>query len=373
MSTLPQESTIQQSLGDNTTIVYNFPFFIFTSTDITVYVTPAGQAANPQTDIQILGTNYSVTINPTTFPGQAQNGYVTFTVAPGSNDVVTLVSTVQAEYDFDFTQAQTINGGNLNSAYERLTVVCQELLTFFNTRALQYVVNSFLPASNPPSIGQSNQLPSLFVNSQGQPTSNQVWISQGNAIVAAQISSESSSTLAAQLAVEQPSNADGTNLIGYFNIYDNTAGTLNEFLNSYLPTLIAAKSSTTANFTPSFHASAVDFGSITQVGIGEYTQIGNLVTFGVQITVSALTVGSASGNLVISVPGLPTASNTHSGSCQFAIAASNLTFTGQISGELASGSLVINSFSSGNPSTILAYTALANNTVVNITGSYFTA
>lgn len=366
-STLPQEATIVQYLGDNTTTVFTFPFFIFTSKDITVYVTPSGQAANPTSDIKILGTDYSVTINATTFPGQAMNGFITFTVAPGANYVVTLVSSVVAEYEFDFTQAQTINGGNLNSAYERLTVVCQELLTFYNTRALQYVVNNFLPASNPPTSGTSNQLPSLFVNSQGQPTSNQVWVSQGGAIVAAQLTNLPASTLAAQLAVTHPSNGDGTNLIGYFNQLTNAGGTLNNFLNNLV---------SKGTFTPTFIPSSGAFGAITYTTqLGEYTQIGNVVYFTINLQLSAFTVGTATGHQLF-IGNLPIAAGGAAISISSAVLMQNITYTGIPSVQInaVSGTILdIAQTVTSTGVTLLTCDALSATSTLRFSGFYFTS
>jgi hypothetical protein len=58
------------------------------------------------------------------------------------------------------------------------------------------------------------------------------------------------------------------------------------------------------SFSPTFVASGTNFSSISySIQSGHYTKIGNLVSLGVRISVSALTTGSASGYLMVG--GLP--------------------------------------------------------------------
>ena len=60
----------------------------------------------------------------------------------------------------------------------------------------------------------------------------------------------------------------------------------------------------TGTFTPAFSASVTPFGSVTYTTqVGTYTKLQNVVTFNLSLKVSALTVGSAAGNLIIT--GLP--------------------------------------------------------------------
>ena len=100
--------------------------------------------------------------------------------------------------------------------------------------------------------------------------------------------------------------------------------------------------------------------------IARYNQIGGLVAFFIQLTLTAK--GSSSGNATIS--GLPVTSTQAS---VFELSVSNLTFSGQIIATLNASDTVINlmSFASGGTLTSLTDSAFANTTAIYISGFYF--
>lgn len=213
MSDLPQQLARVQYQANGTTTVFNFPFVILIPDDIAVYVTPAGQTANPQADI-VPDSNYSVSILP--FP---TGGTITFNTAPAIGSIVTLVRQMDVSINTEFSQAQNFNGQNLDDAFERIVLIMQELYTLYNTNALSYVINSYFP-----SVG-TNFLPTLS-------GTNQIWTTLNGNIVAAQIvEGEDVSTLRSQLASEVE-GADGASLIGFYDVLNSSPTRVNTYLNN---------------------------------------------------------------------------------------------------------------------------------------------
>jgi hypothetical protein len=97
---------------------------------------------------------------------------------------------------------------------------------------------------------------------------------------------------------------------------------------------------------------------------GEYSRIGNIVTFTLDIELSnkGISTGSAS------IAGLPfSAANTNI----FAISADSLTFVGMVNARCAANAaIVIDQWATAGSRTQLADTAFGNSTFLQITGSY---
>jgi len=221
MSNLPQQSTINQYVADGITTIYNYTFLILSANasanDISVYVTPSGQPAVPTSDIQVLNEDYSVQN-----VGNVSGGTITFLpgAIPANGSIVTIVRTMNVSIDTEFAQAQNFNGANLDSAFERVVLIMQQLNTYYMNNALSYVINSYLPT-----LGL-NFLP-VLTN-----VDNQVWISQGGRIIAAVLQNDDMSTLRSQLASQVPFG-DGASLIGFYDTVNNIGTTLDTFLNTY--------------------------------------------------------------------------------------------------------------------------------------------
>ncbi len=223
MSTLPQQSTIRQYLADGLTTTYVYNYLIPTTDDITVYVTPSGQAANPTADY-IAPSEYSVT-----GVGTVDGGTVIFNTAPEIGSIVTLARNMQISITTQFADAQNFNGANLDAAFQRVVLLLQQLQGVIYSasnvngsisRCLQYVVDTYLP-----NVTQTI-LPILTE------IDNQVWISQGGRITAAVIEENpDSSTLRSQLE-SQTAGADGTTIVGYYDENSLSGSTLNKYLNT---------------------------------------------------------------------------------------------------------------------------------------------
>lgn len=127
-------------------------------------------------------------------------------------------------------------------------------------------------------------------------------------------------------------------------------------------------------FTPTLTGSGANPTSITySSNVGKYTRIGNIVHWTVNINVSALTIGSASGSLQIS--GLPIAAGatvTSMGSC----AVGAVTFVGSfLTPAIVAGASVINLYQTISTLNIgvLAITGISSTTVIDASGFYFTS
>lgn len=226
----PQQETIRQYLADGVTTTYTYNYLVLqvndpAGSDLNVYVTPSGQAANPIADL-IPTTDYMVT-----GVGNPLGGTVIFNTAPPISSVVTLSRNMQLTITTQFADAQTFNGASLDLAFQRIVLLLQQMQGTYTindgavgsiSRCLQYVVDTFLPS------GANNTLP-LLTN-----IDNQVWMSQGGNINAVVLEENPDvSGLRAQLASET-AGADGTNIIGYFDENSQTAGTLCNYLNTSL-------------------------------------------------------------------------------------------------------------------------------------------
>lgn len=51
---LPQQNTLNQTIADGNTALFNYTYLILIPEDIAVYVTRPGDEANPDKDLQIL-------------------------------------------------------------------------------------------------------------------------------------------------------------------------------------------------------------------------------------------------------------------------------------------------------------------------------
>ncbi len=222
MSDLPQQKTINQYVANGITTVYTYSFLILeadaSANDIAVYVTPSGQSANPSADIQVLNEDYTVQN-----VGNVSGGTITFLpgAIPANGSIVTIVRAMAFTIDTEFSLAQNFNGANLDSAFERVVLMMQQLYTYYSNNALSYIINSYLPT-----VG-SNFLP-VLTN-----IDNQVWISQGGVIIAALLQNDSMSTLRSQLASQAPGGGDGASLIGFYDTVNDEGTTLDQFLNTF--------------------------------------------------------------------------------------------------------------------------------------------
>lgn len=119
-------------------------------------------------------------------------------------------------------------------------------------------------------------------------------------------------------------------------------------------------------FTPTIQFGGASVGITYLAQSGIYCVVGNTLVF--QIYVELTNKGSSVGNAT--VVGLPY--NCVSPGCFGGLAASNLTFTGQINYRISSGgsSIFIDQYASGGARTQLTNTNFSNTTLLQISGSY---
>ncbi len=211
MANLPQQNTINQYLADGSEVNFTYSYLILLNTDIQVYVTPAGQAADPIADIQELGVDYMVS-----GLGVTTGGTVTFFIPPANGDVITLSRNILVSIDTNFSLAQNFNGANLDAAFERVTLFTQQTSTILQQRALQYEINTYLP-------NEASNLVPLLAN-------GQVWSGLNGAVVATTIETGAdTSLLRSQLASQAPLG-EGALLVGYYDTIQEAPTTVGEYL-----------------------------------------------------------------------------------------------------------------------------------------------
>ncbi len=215
-TTLPQQNTLNQTIADGKTSVFTYTYLILIPEDIAVYVTKSGDEANPDKDSCILNQDYTVQA-----VGTMTGGTITFAKEkiPTAGAIVTLVRNMQIGIETEFGNAQSFNGHTLDAAFQRVLLIMQQFNTQLSTECLQYIINSYLTSN------LSNKLPVLTSQD------NQVWVSQGGNIIAAQIENTDVSTLRSELASQVPNDGDGTHLLGYFDVMNQQGKTLQAFLN----------------------------------------------------------------------------------------------------------------------------------------------
>jgi microcystin-dependent protein len=215
--TLPQQNTLNQTIADGKTALFNYTYLILMAEDMAVFVTNPGDEANPDKDLQILNQDYTVQA-----VGTMSGGTITFAKEkiPTAGAIVTLVRNMQISIETEFGNAQSFNGNTLDAAFERVLLIMQQFNTQLSTEGLQYIINSYLTSN------LSNKLPVLTTQD------NQVWVSQGGRIITAQIEKTDTSTLRSELRSQASHGGDGTGLLGYYDVLNKKGQTLQGFLNN---------------------------------------------------------------------------------------------------------------------------------------------
>lgn len=214
MTTLPQQETIKQYLGNNLTLIFTYPFMILESGDIKVYVTLAGQEPNPALDIKELNTDYTVQ-----GVGQLTGGTITFIVPPAFNAVVTLSREIEAKVNTAFAEARNIKGENLDLAFLRSTLVEQQNRTYALKRNLSYKINSYLPELY---ILNYTQVPILG--------NFQIWQGTENGVIAVDIEENPDISLLRSQLANASIGSDGARLVGYYDELSGLPTTVQAFL-----------------------------------------------------------------------------------------------------------------------------------------------
>lgn len=214
LSNLPAQQTINQYVASGTQTMFSVNYYITQPADLVVYLL----LPNGTSILQILNSDYTViqAEDPTT------GGTITFVIAPANGAIVTIYRDVQADYEFDFSDPLSINGANMDSAYQQSILVSQQNNTNFLLRALKYPVFANVPTNSP----DATTIPLLGAN--------QIWIGSpsGNNEVSAQTLEENPdvSVLRSQLAANTSPTNNGTAIIGMWDPLTNIGTTLYDYL-----------------------------------------------------------------------------------------------------------------------------------------------
>lgn len=115
ITALPSRNEYTATAGQT---LFSYTFKIFESTDLNVYVTPAGQDANDVTDIV---TGYSVT-----GLGDEDGGTITLVVAAGIGDLVTIVSDIPENRTTDYQNNGDFLPVTVNADFDRVVSLTKQ-------------------------------------------------------------------------------------------------------------------------------------------------------------------------------------------------------------------------------------------------------
>jgi hypothetical protein len=193
----------QQYIASAGETVFSYNFGIFEDGDLDVYLTPAGQTPNADTDILVLNVDYTVS-----GAGDPDGGFITLTTPALVNDIVTIVRDVPMQRLIDYTTGGPFTAASINDDLDRVIMMIQQVMAALTTRGLLYNVNDELTS------GQTT-LPQLAAANNNIP----IWSTdtEGNLIATALEENPDVSTLRAELASETEANP-GSGLVGHYSL-----------------------------------------------------------------------------------------------------------------------------------------------------------
>ncbi len=200
-------------------VSFSFPFELFEQGDLDVFLTPAGQEPNPTADLLVLNVNYTIT--PTLFP--IPSGNVNLIIPANLDDVITMNRAVPNERNTQYEVAGPITGKQLDTDFDRIIAMIQQLENLILNQALTYEVTDLLIDRT-----KNNILPKLPAKAAGK---FPVWTKNSDDVLIAVEFEEDAdaSTLRSELA-SQNVLSPGTGLIGYFDGLNSIGRTLTQQL-----------------------------------------------------------------------------------------------------------------------------------------------
>lgn len=99
--------------------VFNYTFKIFENTDLNVYITPVGQAADDSTDLTVA---YTVT-----GLGDEDGGTIILTIGTGLNELVTIVSNIPSERTIDYQNNGDFRPETVNNDFDRVVSIAKKI------------------------------------------------------------------------------------------------------------------------------------------------------------------------------------------------------------------------------------------------------
>lgn len=236
MPAIPQQETIVQYVTNSAQIAYSFAFYAPLQTDIQVFYQSSSATPVPSNDVLILDVDYTVSYNADPITG----GTITLLFTPTTGYYLTINRLVLASLDTNFANAQNFNGANLDSALDRLLLLCQQNQNYILQRNLSYIINTYLPDAQP-----YTQLPPL--------AQNQFWAGSGDGVVAATIDTVPSASVLESMLENASPGTDGARIVGYYDTENAVSTTVQAFLSNLVPflkTALAAELSQTGDMKP---------------------------------------------------------------------------------------------------------------------------
>ncbi len=218
MPNIPQQETIVQYVANSSQLDYTFAFYAPLPTDIEVFYQASNATPVPSNDLLALNSDYTVTYNADPITG----GFITLLFTPTTGYYLTINRQVAASLNTSFGNAQAFNGNNLDTALDRLLLLCQQNQNYALQRNLSYIINTYLPDAQP-----FTQLPPLL--------QNQVWLGSGSGVVAAVLADNPSASVLQSLLANASPGTDGARIVGYYDVVNSISTTVSAFLQNIIP------------------------------------------------------------------------------------------------------------------------------------------
>lgn len=142
--TAPRKQYVATAAQD--TFAYTFP--IYEDSDLVVYLTPVGQAADDAADILTLTTDYTVSGE-----GTSSGGNVVLVVAATAGDIITIHRDIPVARTSDYQTNGDLQSTSLNDDLDKLVMMVQQQEESIDDRTLKFIetanlagVDSAVPA-----------------------------------------------------------------------------------------------------------------------------------------------------------------------------------------------------------------------------------
>ncbi len=151
----------QYTAGGGGPTVFAFTFPIFSPTDLSVYSTPVGVAANDAAQVLVYNVGYTVTNNV----APAVGGTITLTTPANAGDIITIVNNQPYDYLHNFIPGGLFEATDVNTDFDRSVLMSQQDKMYDRVLGIHYNNCDVINTNNvPPLNGVDNVLPVLPPN-----------------------------------------------------------------------------------------------------------------------------------------------------------------------------------------------------------------
>ncbi len=228
MSIQDYPNRVQYTAGAGAT-KFSIPFEFAEDADIKVYYTLAGATPDPAGNLLTLNTDYTV-VGAGFNRASGTISQITLTpefkpTGAAAGDIVTILNETRLQRTTDFEVRGDFTASDLNSQFDRIVSMIQQLNMKMKDLGLQYKDNAILLPDQ-----KNNILPDLPANTgSGTP----VWTtnSAGELIAGNLVGSDGYSTLRSEL-INNEDGTDGAGIVGYYNTTTSSPTTVRDSLNS---------------------------------------------------------------------------------------------------------------------------------------------